>query len=87
MTVSTPTKAQSDLPVVSAMRDNLVMARCREAQAHEELTRAIRSAYKDLGASIENLSEASGLRLEVVQDLLQAEDRTEENLSVLAGLG
>lgn len=87
MTAATLTKPQPNLAVVSDLRDGLVMARCREAQASEELGRAIRSAHEQLGASIENLSEASGLRMEVVQDLLRTEDRTEENLSVLAGLG
>jgi thiamine monophosphate kinase len=62
------------------------MARCREAQATEELKQAIRDAHEHLGASVENLSEASGLRIEVVQDLLRSENRAEENLSVLAGL-
>lgn len=89
MTVSTPTKPQTqetDLIVVSNLRDGLVMARCQEIKADEELKRAIRDAHDQLGASVENLSEASGLRIEVVEDLLRSEDRSEENLAILAGL-
>lgn len=90
MTAATLTKPQTQndrLAVVSNLRGELVMARCREIKADEELKRAIREAHELLGASIENLSEASGLRMEVVQDLLRSPDRTEENLSVLAGIG
>lgn len=87
MSVSTPTKSQTDLSVIKEMRTGLITARCREAQASERLNKAIRSAREQQGASIENLSEASGLRTEIVKDLLRSPDRSEENLAVLAGLG
>lgn len=86
MTVSTATEAHQDsrLSVVSDLGGQLVKDRCKEQLTMEELGRAIRTA-KRRGASIDSLSEASGLRPEAVKDLAGSAD-SDENLAVLTGI-
>ena len=87
MTVSTPTEAHQDsrLSVVSDLGGQLVRVRCREQLTLEELGRAIRTSIR-CGASIDSISEASGLRPEQVKDFAQSQD-SDENLAVLSGIG
>lgn len=86
MTISTPTENHQDghLLVVSRLGGRLVKVRCKEQLAVEELGRAIRTA-KRCGASIDSLSEASGLPPKSVHDLVQSPD-SDENLAVLSGI-
>lgn len=85
MTVSTPTETQVDthLAVVSSLGQELIQDRCKEQLTQEQLGRAIRTAIR-CGASVDSLSEASGLRPEAVKNLIESND-SEENLAVLTG--
>ena len=73
------------LAVVSDLGRQLVRQRCHEQLVREHLGRAIRTESRR-GASIDSLSEASGLRPDEVKKIMQSED-CEENLSILVGIG
>lgn len=85
MTISTPTETHMDsrLAVVSSLGQELIQNRCKEQLTQEQLGRAIRTAIR-CGASVDSLSEASGLRPEAVKNLVESKD-SEENLAILTG--
>jgi hypothetical protein len=87
MTVSTPTEAHQDgtLSVISDLGVQLVRVRCKEQFTMEELGRAIRTSIR-CGASIDSISEASGLDPESVKDFARSSN-SDENLAVLTGIG
>lgn len=87
MTIRTTNEPHQEvlMPVVSDLGRQLVRARCQEQLVREYLGRAIRTEGRR-GASVDSLSEKSGLRPAEVKKIMQSED-CEENLSILVGIG
>lgn len=71
--------------VVADQRDALIRAELRAGTQRERLERAIVQAIRDCGASVDEMSDASGLTTQEIRALL-AEPPVAMDLASLAGM-